>query len=99
MMMSRSCSGRSRAAAGVRELRSPASPPPVGMRSASRFVRISSVLSQTLLADLPGLTLIAFDPASIAFIIILVMASAFLAGTLPAARAAKADPVESFRYE
>lgn len=60
---------------------------------------ISSVLSQTLLADLPGLTLIAFDPASIAFIIILVMAIAFLAGTLPAARAAKADPVESLRYE
>lgn len=60
---------------------------------------ISSVLSQTLLADLPGLTLIAFDSASIAFIIILVMAIAFLAGTLPAARAAKADPVESLRYE
>lgn len=60
---------------------------------------ISSVLSQTLLADLPGLTLIAFEPASIAFIIILVMAIAFLAGTIPAARAARADPVESLRYE
>jgi putative ABC transport system permease protein len=60
---------------------------------------ISSGLSGGLLADLPGLTLIAFDPTSIAFIIVLVMAIAFLAGTLPAARAAKADPVESLRYE
>lgn len=60
---------------------------------------LSGVLSQTLLSDLPGLTLIAFDPASIAVIILLVMAIAFLAGTLPAARAAKADPVDSLRYE
>lgn len=60
---------------------------------------ISGALSTTLLADLPGLTLIAFDPASIATIIILVMAIAFLAGTLPAARAARADPVDSLRYE
>lgn len=60
---------------------------------------ISSALSGNLLADLPGLTLIAFDPASIAVIVVLVMAIAFLAGTLPAARAARADPVESLRYE
>lgn len=60
---------------------------------------LSSMLSGTLLSDLPGLTLIAFDPASIAAIILLVMAIAFLAGTLPAARAANADPVDSLRYE
>ena len=60
---------------------------------------ISSVLSGALLADLPGLTIIAFDPLSIAGIILIVMGIAFLAGTLPAARAAKADPVESLRYE
>ena len=60
---------------------------------------ISSALSGSLLADLPGLTLIAFDPVSIAVIIVVVMAIAFLAGTLPAARAARADPVESLRYE
>ncbi|GAA3662954.1 ABC transporter permease [Microbacterium marinilacus] len=60
---------------------------------------ISAALADGLLADLPGLTLIAFDPASIATIIVLVMAIAFLAGTLPAARAARADPVESLRYE
>ncbi|MBG6237591.1 putative ABC transport system permease protein [Mycetocola sp. CAN_C7] len=60
---------------------------------------ISAALSGSLLADLPGLTLIAFDPASVAVIILVVMLIAFLAGTLPAARAAKADPVESLRYE
>ncbi|QIK63295.1 ABC transporter permease [Leucobacter viscericola] len=60
---------------------------------------LSSALSTSLLADLNGLTLIAFDPASIATIILVVMGIAFLAGTLPAARAAKADPVTSLRYE
>ncbi|WP_345800116.1 ABC transporter permease [Microbacterium sp. AZCO] len=60
---------------------------------------LSSWLSTSVLSDLPGLTLIAFDPLSIAGIIIVVMAIAFLAGTLPAARAARADPVESLRYE
>ncbi|UOQ89139.1 ABC transporter permease [Agromyces endophyticus] len=60
---------------------------------------LSAVLADSLLADLPGLTLIAFDPTSILSIILLVMGIAFLAGTLPAARAARADPVDSLRYE
>ncbi|MBF4459947.1 ABC transporter permease [Pseudoclavibacter sp. VKM Ac-2867] len=60
---------------------------------------ISASLATTLLADLPGLTLIAFDPVSIGVVIVVVMVIAFLAGTLPAARAARADPVESLRYE
>ena len=59
----------------------------------------SSALGGALLADLPGLTLIAFDPVSIAVIVVVVMGVAFLAGTLPAVRAARADPVESLRYE
>lgn len=60
---------------------------------------VSSALSGGLLTSLPGLTLIAFDPVSIALIILAVMGIAFLAGTLPAARAARADPVTSLRYE
>ncbi|WP_029069291.1 ABC transporter permease [Jonesia quinghaiensis] len=60
---------------------------------------ISAALSESLLADLPGLQLIAFDPATTAVIILVIMGIAFLAGTLPAARAAKADPVTSLRYE
>ena len=60
---------------------------------------ISSSLASGLFADLTGLTLIAFDPLSIAVIILVVMGIAFLAGTLPAVRAARADPVTSLRYE
>ena len=60
---------------------------------------VSSALAGGLFADLAGLTLIAFDPLSIAVIILAIMGIAFLAGTLPALRAAKADPVESLRYE
>lgn len=60
---------------------------------------ISGILADGFLADLPGLTLIAFDPVSIATIIILVMIIAFLAGTLPAARAARKDPVDALRDE
>ncbi len=60
---------------------------------------VSSALAGGLFADLAGLTLIAFDPISIVTIIVVVMGIAFLAGTLPAIRAARADPVESLRYE
>jgi len=60
---------------------------------------VSSALAGGLFADLAGLTLIAFDPLSVAVIILAIMGIAFLAGTLPALRAAKADPVESLRYE
>ncbi|MCU1405112.1 MAG: permease, partial [Glaciihabitans sp.] len=59
----------------------------------------NNALSTTLLADLPGLSVVAFDPASITTIIVVVMAIAFLAGTIPALRAARADPIESLRYE
>ncbi len=59
----------------------------------------SAALSAGLLSDLAGLTVIAFDPASIATIVLVVMGIAFLAGTIPAWRASQADPVESLRYE
>ncbi len=60
---------------------------------------VSARLATSLFSDLPGLQLIAFDPASIALTTLAIMGIAFLAGTLPAARAARADPVESLRYE
>ncbi|TFB99573.1 ABC transporter permease [Cryobacterium adonitolivorans] len=59
----------------------------------------NSLLADTLLADLPGLTLVAFDPTALATIILVVMGLAFLAGTIPALRAARQDPIESLRYE
>ena len=62
-------------------------------------VPVSAGLTRTLFSDLPGLQLIAFDPVSIVVTSLVIMAIAFLAGSLPAARAARADPVESLRYE
>jgi putative ABC transport system permease protein len=60
---------------------------------------ISAAVGESLFSGLPGLQLIAFDPASIGIIIAIVMGIAFLAGTLPASRAARQDPIESLRYE
>lgn len=59
----------------------------------------SAFLSSALLSDLPGLTIVAFDPVTVALTALLIMFVAFLAGTLPAARAARKDPVEALRYE
>ncbi|WP_433675912.1 ABC transporter permease [Microbacterium gorillae] len=60
---------------------------------------ISSVLAGSFLSNLPGLTLVAFDPVTVVLTILLIMFVAFLAGTLPAARAAGKDPVDALRYE
>jgi putative ABC transport system permease protein len=60
---------------------------------------VNAILAKGFLANLPGLTLVAFAPSSIITIILIVMAIAFLAGTIPALRAARQDPIESLRYE
>jgi putative ABC transport system permease protein len=59
----------------------------------------SATLASTVLSALPGLNLFVFAPATVAAVILGVMAVAFAAGTLPALRAAKADPISSLRYE
>jgi len=60
---------------------------------------LSSVLADGLLSGLPGLSILLFEPTSVALVIVLVMLIAFLSGTLPAQRAAKQNPIESLRYE
>jgi putative ABC transport system permease protein len=60
---------------------------------------ISSALAHSVFSGLPGLNLIAFSPGSIIVIIVVIMAIAFVAGTLPASRAARQDPIDSLRYE
>lgn len=60
---------------------------------------VGIALSSTILADLPGLTLILFEPGTVAAVILGIVGVAFLAGTLPALRAARQDPISSLRYE
>ncbi|WP_369372260.1 ABC transporter permease [Promicromonospora sp. Populi] len=71
----------------------------LGVLGAIGVGQLVSGFAGDLLADLPGLTLIAFDPVTIATVVLGVMAIAFLAGTLPALRAARQDPISSLRYE
>lgn len=60
---------------------------------------VSTFLSNTILADLPGLTVTLFTVPSVVGVILLVMFIAFLAGTIPAQRAAKQNPIDALRYE
>jgi putative ABC transport system permease protein len=71
----------------------------LGVLGAVGVGQLVNGVSGDLLADLPGLTLIAFDPVSVATVVLGVMVIAFLAGTLPALRAARQDPISSLRYE
>src|SRR5690625_4240648 len=51
------------------------------------------------LSDVAGLTLFSVRPLSLLAIVALIIAIAFLAGTLPARRAARKDPIDALRYE
>lgn len=59
----------------------------------------SNVLSQTVLADLEGLTISLFTFPDVATVILVVMGIAFLSGTIPAANAAKQNPIDALHYE
>lgn len=60
---------------------------------------VNPLASKTFLSGLPGFTLIEFDPVTLTIIVLIVMTIGFLAGTLPARRASKKDPIEALRYE
>ena len=59
----------------------------------------NSYASSTFLKDLPGFSLTSFSVLSVAAIMLIIMAIAFIAGTLPARRASRKNPIDALRYE
>ena len=59
----------------------------------------NSVATQTFLSDFPTFKLTIFDPLTMIGIAFVIMFIAFLAGTLPARRASKKNPIDALRYE
>jgi len=57
------------------------------------------ILAETVIADLEGLEVLIFAPIPTLAVVLLVMAIAFLAGTIPARRAARQNPITALRYE
>lgn len=60
---------------------------------------INAIAEETFLKDLEGFVLMQFPLEYVAAIILTIMLIAFLAGTLPALRAAKKNPIDALRYE
>ena len=57
------------------------------------------VATQTFLSDFPTFKLTIFEPLTMISIALVIMLIAFLAGTLPARRASKKNPIDALRYE
>lgn len=74
-----------------------------GMLAAGLAVVIKQTVNpwagRNFLSGLPGFNLIELDPLYVGAIVMIVMVVAFLAGTLPAKRATKQDPIQALRYE
>ena len=59
----------------------------------------NDIAHQAFLSDFPTFQLVVFDPVRMGIITLIIMFIAFLAGTLPARRAAHQNPIDALRYE
>lgn len=60
---------------------------------------INQVAANTFLKSFEGFKLLAFPLQSMLLVMVIIVVIAFLAGTLPARRASRKDPIEALRYE
>jgi putative ABC transport system permease protein len=60
---------------------------------------VNTIGQHGFLKDFSGLSLLTFPLTTVASVIVGIMLIAFLAGTLPAFRASRKDPIETLRYE
>lgn len=59
----------------------------------------NSLAHQTFLSDFPTFNLVVFNPVNMLIITGVIMLIAFIAGTAPAYRASKQNPIDALRYE
>lgn len=60
---------------------------------------VNALAHDTFLADFPTFSLVIFNPLTMLFITLIIMLIAFVAGTAPARRASKQNPINALRYE
>lgn len=60
---------------------------------------INAIGQHTFLSNFPGFSLLTFPWSTVIIVVVVIMLVAFLAGTLPAFRASKKNPIEALRYE
>lgn len=59
----------------------------------------NAIAHESFLSDFPTFSLVKFEPLTMLIITLIIMLIAFIAGTAPARRASKQNPIDSLRYE